>query len=73
MRWTKRYPKCGDIKRIKKFLWFPLNDDGDIRWLEFANCKYEYIEYYFTKYDKYVKQYRKVWNLRWQFRGFEND
>lgn len=43
MRIKKEYPKEGDIKVIRKFLWMPLEIDGETRWLEYANIKCKWI------------------------------
>lgn len=43
MRWKNRiYPKVGDIKIVRKFLWFPVSIDGETRWLEYAYVAYRY-------------------------------
>lgn len=44
MRWKQ--PKHNDTRRINKFLWIPLELDGEKRWLEFAS----YDEYYSATY-----------------------
>jgi len=39
MRWTvkvKEYPTSGQIRHLKKFLWFPLTIGDECRWLEVA-------------------------------------
>jgi hypothetical protein len=40
MRW--RRPKRGDKRVRRKFLWFPLELDGETRWLERASWDEEY-------------------------------
>lgn len=35
-------PKIGDSKIVRKFLWFPVSIDREIRWLEYATVRYKY-------------------------------
>lgn len=47
MKWTKKIPRHGDIRTIKKFLFLPktirMKDVLETRWLETVWIKQEYI------------------------------
>lgn len=46
MRWKQKpKPKEGDIRIIKKFLFFPKKIEDETRWLESAYIVQEYIRY----------------------------
>jgi hypothetical protein len=42
MRWRRR--NIGDIRIKTKFLWWPLEINREVRWLERATIKYVYRE-----------------------------
>ena len=45
MRWnysTYKMPRDGDVKVIKKFLYFPKRINGKARWLEMGNWEESY-------------------------------
>ena len=42
MKFQVNFSKIGDVKIAKKFLWFPVCIDHEIRWLETATIKYQY-------------------------------
>ena len=47
MRLVVSFPKVGDIRIIRKFLFFSrFLNDGTMRWLEFITIKQEYVEDY---------------------------
>lgn len=58
MKIKYRQKKHGDIKIIRKFLLFPRIHNGEIRWLEIATLKYEYL-YDYAHFDG-----------EWMLRGF---
>lgn len=39
MRWKKEMVRIGDVKAVKKFLFFPLTIENETRWLEYAWCE----------------------------------
>ena len=42
MEWTKRKePEKGDVKTVKKFLWFPVCVNRKCKWLETITVQYE--------------------------------
>lgn len=43
MRWKKYYPKDKEERIIKKFLFMPLEIKSEVRWLEFAKIKQEFV------------------------------
>ncbi len=47
MRWNRKVrPKDGDIKYVRRFLWFPLKLDGETRWLETTSIKLKWVSAY---------------------------
>jgi hypothetical protein len=40
MKWTK--PKHNQIRTLNNFLWFPVNINGDARWLQMSKRKQMY-------------------------------
>lgn len=43
MRWYKNKPNIDYIKIKRKFLFLPIEINGETRWLEFASIKYKYM------------------------------
>ncbi len=48
---VKPKPQVGDLRMIKRFLWFPLRVENQIRWLETAEIGQRY-----TFYRKWVNE-----------------
>lgn len=44
MKWYKEHPSPGHIRKRTRFLFFPKNIEGEIRWLEKAT----WVEKYYT-------------------------
>lgn len=42
MKFKLAFHKIGDTKIVRKFLWFPVSIDHEIRWLEYATIIYKY-------------------------------
>jgi hypothetical protein len=57
MKWRKRKePEKGDIKEVKKFLWFPVCVGDDCRWLAKATVRYEFEGWDYANEDCYEFQ-----------------
>jgi len=55
------YPKIGDTKIIKRFLYFPLTLGNETRWWETANIECEYMEFVTTEPDLMVSGVDYYW------------
>ena len=49
MKWHTPDIKIGQLKVVKKFLWFPLTICQETRWLETAHVTYQVTKYYYGK------------------------
>jgi hypothetical protein len=50
MKWKRDKEYDGELRIIRKFLWFPKTLDYETRWLEFANIKQEFQAGYMLNY-----------------------
>jgi len=65
MRWKKEpCPQYGDIKKIRKFLWFPECLHGEWIWLETLTCVYEYRQVIIPYSVYYKRDYIDKWVLK---------
>lgn len=51
MRWKRYYPKEGDTRIVKRFLWTPTELQHEVRWLEKARIKQCYTHFMNESFD----------------------
>ena len=60
MRWyLKPEPEVGQVRFVRKFLWWPLKIKNEIRWLEFAYIRQQYCTFYEGPSDWVNKEFGK--------------